>query len=91
MNAEIDPTRLARAVHLDCERMTPDTFRVSGGSMDHMVTVAGGGVHYDCIDSNVRGPGCKHELAVRLHAGDSEVVLALRQLVTAPKRLRRVA
>ena len=91
MNVEIDPTRLARAVHLDCERMTPDTFRVSGGSMDHLVAVAAGGAHCDCMDSSVRGPGCKHELAVRLHAGDSEVVLALRKLIAPPKRLRRVA
>ena len=87
----IDPTRLARAVWLDVQRVSPDSFRVSGGPRDHLVTVAGGGAHCDCIDSSVRGPGCKHELATRLVAGDSEVVLALRQLVAPPKRLRRVA
>ena len=71
--------------------MTPSSFRVSGGAMDHIVAVVKGEVHCDCIDSSVRGPGCKHELAVRLHAGDSDAVLALRKLVAPPKRLRRVA
>lgn len=91
MNAEIDPARLARAVWLDCQRITPDSFRVSGGQVDHTVVVSDGGVECECMDSSVRGRGCKHELACRLHAGDPDVVKALRQLVAPPRRLRRVA
>ena len=87
----IDPTRLARAVHLDVQRMTPDSFRVSGGQQDHTVVVSVGDVGCDCVDSSVRGPGCKHELCVRLHCGDGDVVKALRALVAQPQRLRRVA
>ena len=91
MNAEIDPGRLARAIHLDCQRVKPDVWLVSGAAADHTVEVVAGGVRCGCMDSTVRGPGCKHELAVRLHAGDPEVVLALRRLVAPPRRLRRVA
>ena len=91
MSETIDPTRLARAIHLDCQRVKPDTWLVSGGAADHVVEVVNGEVRCDCYDAQYRGDGCKHSLAVRLVAGDSEVVLALRQLVAPPKRLRRVA
>ena len=87
----IDEGRLARAVHLDCERMTRETFRVSGGRADHVVQVTERQCECDCMDRTVRGAGCKHELCVRLHCGDAEVVRALRQLVARPRRLRRVA
>ena len=89
--AMVDLTRLARAVHLDCERMTPETFRVSGGSADHVVAVANGEVRCDCYDAQYHGDGCKHALLVRLVAGDQSVVKALRQLIAPPRRLRRVA
>ena len=87
----IDSTRLARAVHLDCQRMSPETFRVSGGSADHIVEVVDGEVRCDCYDAQYRGDECKHSLIVKLMAGSPDVVKALRQLVAPPRRLRRVA
>lgn len=87
----IDPTRLARAIHLDCKRMNPSSFRVSGGEADHIVEVANGRVVCDCYDAQYHGDGCKHSLIVRLIAGDQSVVKALRKLVAPPPRLRRVA
>ncbi len=87
----IDPGRLQRAVWLDVQRVKPDTFRVSGGAADHIVAVVNGEVRCDCYDAQYRGGGCKHSLIVRLIAGDQSVVKALRQLVAAPRRLRRIA
>ncbi len=87
----IDPSRLARAIHLDCKRMNPSSFRVSGGATDHIVAVANGEVRCDCYDAQYHGDGCKHSLLVRLIAGDADVVLALRKLIAPPRQLRRVA
>ncbi len=91
MSETIDPTRLARAIHLDCQRVKPDTWLVSGGTADHVVEVVNGEVRCDCYDSQYHGDGCKHSLLVRLVAGDAEVVKVLRRLVAPPRRLRRVA
>lgn len=92
MNAEIDPTRLARAVHLDYRRLDGNRYLVRGGSQDHIVDVVNGAVRCDCYDARYRsGDGCKHSLLMRLVAGDAEVVKALRQLIAPPRRLRRVA
>ena len=92
MSEAICPDRLARAVWLDVQRVASDTFRVSGGSADHLVAVVDGGLRCDCMDSQVRAFVCKHELCVRLCCGDADVVKALRELVAQPpRRLRRVA
>ncbi len=87
----INPTRLARAVHLDCNRMNPSSFRVSGGAADHIVEVVNGEVRCDGYDAQYHGENCKHSLLVRLIAGDADVVLALRKLVAPPRPLSRVA
>ena len=60
------------------------TYRVRGGTADHMVEVVDGRCYCNCPDAQVRGPGCKHALLVRLLGGDPAVVVALRQLVPAP-------
>ena len=44
VNVEIDPGRLARAIHLDCQRVKPDTYLVSGGAADHIVEIVNGAV-----------------------------------------------
>lgn len=88
----IDPTRLARAVHLDYRRLDANRYLVSGGSQDHIVDVVNGTVRCDCYDAKYRsGDTCKHSLLVRLMAGDRKVAKALRQLIAPPRRLRRVA
>ena len=87
----IDPARLARAVHLNCQRTSPATYVVTGGTADHVVEVVDGAVRCDCFDAQFRGDACKHSLIVRLYAGDPDVVSALRQLIAPPRRLRRVA
>ena len=81
----IESGRLARAIHLEAEPIDADSWRVSGGAKDHRVEVEGGRCWCDCVDSQVRGDGCKHGLIVRLLAGDPKVVVALRQLVPKGK------
>ena len=82
----IDAGRLQRAIWLDCSQpVAPGRYLVRGGSDDHIVEVDGGLVVCHCPDSPRAGDGCKHALAVRLRAGDGEVVDALRQLVPNPR------
>ncbi len=87
----IDDARLARAVWLDCRRVAPDRYLVTGGRDDHVVVIRDGRVICDCLDSQFTGDNCKHSLVTRLHSGDPLVVKALRQLVPAPGRSVRAA
>ena len=86
----IDSGRLARAIYLTAKPIDVNTWRVRGGTADHMVQLEDGRCYCDCIDATVRGDGCKHALLVRLLGGDPEVALALRQLVPRPARRTRV-
>ena len=79
----IDSARLARAIHLDVERMSNGAWVVSGGSRMHLVNAAA--TACDCSDHAMRGGPCKHALAVRLASGDAETVRALRALVPRPR------
>ena len=83
--SDIDSARPARAVWLEVQPVAPGRYLVSGGKDDHLVDVDGGRVACHCLDSQRAGDGCKHSLALRLRAGDGEVIDALRQLVPNPK------
>ena len=85
--AMIDLGRLQRAIWLEVQPVAPDRYLVSGGAEDHVVEVDGGRVVCRCPDTWRAGDGCKHSLAVRLRAGDGEVIDALRQLVANPSRV----
>ena len=87
----IDSGRLARAIWLSAKPIDVNTWRVRGGTVDHMVEIVDGRCYCDCVDAQVRGPDCKHSLLVRLLGGDPEVALALRQLVPQPARRRVTA
>ena len=76
----IEPTRLARAVWLKCETLGGEAYLVTSDSSGHLVSELG----CDCVDRRIRGPNCKHEIAVRLHALDDEIKTALRVLIPAP-------
>ena len=82
----IDPARLTRAIYLGAKLIDASTYQVRGGVADHMVEVVDGRCYCDCVDAQVRGPGCKHSLLVRLLGGDPEVVKALRAVVPPPRR-----
>ncbi len=81
----IDARRLQKAVWLEVQPVAPGRYLVSGGKDDHLVDVDGGRVVCRCPDSERVGDRCKHSLALRLRAGDGEVIDALRQLVPNPK------
>ena len=81
----IDSGRLQRAIWLEVEPVGPGKYLVRGGADDHVVEVDGGLVVCHCPDSQRVGDSCKHSIALRLRAGDGEVVDALRQLVPNPR------
>src|SRR5437773_1863112 len=76
--------RLARAVHLDAERVESGEWSVSGGEHAHAVNKDA--TDCDCTDHAVRGGLCKHILCARLYMGDRNVLQALRALVPARGR-----
>ncbi len=80
----IDAARLQRAIWLEVQPIAGG-YLVSGGTADNVVEVDGELVRCDCSDARIHGDGCKHSLALRLRAGDDEVIDALRQLVPNPK------
>ena len=82
----IEPKRLARAVHLDCEPLGDGRWRVTGGARDHLV---GPGDACDCTDFGLHHALCKHLARVELEALPPQLLTALRTVVPLPKRLRR--
>ncbi len=83
---EIDPARLQRAIWLKSQPVSGG-YLVSGGAAAHVVEVDGGRVTCHCPDAERMGDSCKHSLAIRLRAGDGEVINALRLLIPSPQRL----
>ena len=84
MSTTVGVGRLARAVHLDCERIGNGAWQVTGGVTAHVVDEHG--AECDCFDYARRGEACKHILAVRLRLGDRETLEGLRLLVVLPTR-----
>lgn len=76
----IDLGRLARAVHLDAQRIGDSVYLVSGGATAHRVDLRVGEA-CDCDDRRIRGATCKHVLRAMLGEGDPDVLRALRDLV----------
>lgn len=72
--------RLARAIHLTAERRDDGTWRIVGGSAEHIVSSDGS--ECDCHDSLYRpGVVCKHRSLVLLRLGNPDVIAALREIV----------
>ena len=82
--SEIDAGRLQRAIWLKIQPISGG-YLVSGGASGHVVEVDGGRVTCHCPDAERMGDGCKHSLALRLRAGDGEVIDALRLLIPNPR------
>ncbi len=83
----IDTGGLRRAIWLKIQPVSWGCL-VSGGAAAHVVGVDGGRVTCHCPDAERMGDGCKHSLALRLRAGDGEVIDALRLLIPNPSRVR---
>ncbi|MGK7312552.1 MAG: hypothetical protein ACN0LA_09985 [Candidatus Longimicrobiales bacterium M2_2A_002] len=69
-----DPIRLARAVHLETERLAFGTWRVGAWTVDEDQGC-------NCPDRTIRQVTCKHEMAVRLSCLDPDLLDAFRQLL----------
>jgi hypothetical protein len=70
----VDPTRLARALHLKVDRAASG-WVVNDRYVDDLLGCS-------CPDRTIRGGQCKHELATRLAVLDREILDKLRELVT---------
>ena len=88
----IELQRLARAVHLDAERIADHTYRVSGGEREHRVCLDAS-PECDCEDAVYRRAACSHTLAAMLMEGDRDCLRTLRFWVPRPgaRRLVRAA
>lgn len=83
---EVELRRLARAVHLDVERLDLAVWRVRGGAESHVVKRSSlGALTCDCADAVMRKALCKHVLSVQLYAGDRDTIRALRSIVSVPR------
>ncbi len=82
----VDRTRLARAVHLEAERLPDGRWRITGGSAPHIVDLTADTC--DCPDHAMRRGVCKHLARARLAEGDADTLRALGELLPAPKRER---
>jgi hypothetical protein len=78
--------RVARAIHLDVERLDAERWLVRGGASTHVVDAHRG--RCDCPDCRIRGRVCKHLLRVHLAQGDADTLALLRAVVPMPRRGR---
>ena len=85
--------RLARAIHLDVERLSDHRYRVTGGARPHVVDL-GASQECDCEDATFqRAYACQHLTATMLAEGDRDCLRTLRYWVPRPgaRRLIRAA
>jgi len=89
---QIELYRLCRALHLDCERIADQQYRVSGAGHAYTVNLRST-PECPCEDRTLAGQACKHLLRAMLAEGDRDVLQTLRVIVPLPgaRRLIRAA
>ena len=86
----IDLKRLARAIHLDVERLADHRYRVTGGAEPHIVDLRRAR-ECDCRDAEIqREYACQHLMATMLYEGDRDCLRSLRYWVPRPGARRLV-
>jgi len=86
----IELHRLARAVHLDVERLSDHRYRVTGGEQPHVVDLRRAR-ECDCEDATYqREYACQHLTATMLYEGDRDAIRTLRYWVPRPGARRLV-
>jgi hypothetical protein len=83
---EYEPGRLRRAATRAVRRLGPHQFRVAGTHQRGYDVNLDLDTPCDCMDAQFHGRGCLHELAARLHDGDSKLIMALGQMLLATER-----
>lgn len=82
--------RLARAVHLDVERLGDHRYRVTGGAEPHIVDLLRAR-ECDCRDAEIqRAYACQHLTATMVYEGDRDAIRSLRYWVPRPGARRPV-
>ena len=88
----VDLDRLERSLELDCERLAPGQYRISGGDQEHWVDLYTARLpRCDCGDHLWRERVCKHILAALLREGEPRVIGALRSVVHRHRDAQRRA
>lgn len=72
-----EPGRLRRAAVLAVKKLGPNQYRVRGQDEPFYDVNLDLDTPCTCKDAEFHGRGCKHELAARLHNGDSALIMAL--------------
>lgn len=76
-----DPARLRRGSIRAVTKMGPHQYRVEGRHEKHYDVNLELDTPCDCMDAQMRGRGCLHELAARLHDGDGPLIQSLGELL----------
>ena len=87
---QLESTGLARAVHLDVERLADHRYRVTGGSRPHEVDLTRS-PECGCEDATFqKAYACQHLTACMLYEGDRDAIRTLRVWVPRPEARRLV-
>ena len=82
------PNRLRRAAQLAVERLGPMQFRVRGQDEPYYDVALDVDPPCYCMDSQMRGPNCKHTLISRMANGDLALINALGNMLLQAAKAR---
>jgi hypothetical protein len=82
-----DPARLRRAAVRAVQRLGDRRYRVQGRVFESYDVDLNAETPCYCRDAEYRGRPCLHELSARLADGDTELVMALGQMLLAAERM----
>jgi len=85
-DATFDPARLRRAAVRAVQRLGDRRYRVQGRVFESYDVDLNAEVPCYCRDAEFRGRPCLHELSARLADGDTELVMALGQMLLTAER-----
>lgn len=85
-----EPNRLRRAATRKWDRMGPNQVRVASSKQGQFYDVnLDLDTPCDCMDSQMRGRGCLHELKARMVCGDMGLVEALGQMLERAEKFNK--
>jgi len=85
---EYEPGRLRRAVKRAVKKLGEHQYRVQGYHEPYWDVSLDADIPCYCPDAQYHGRGCLHELAARLHDGDSKLILALGMMLVEAENRR---
>lgn len=79
---------MRRGIQRGVERLGPNQFRVEGRHEKWYDVNLDLDTPCDCMDAQMRGRGCLHELVSRLHAGDTKLIQSLGDMLLRAEKAR---